>query len=172
MHTKFALCRIVVAWLSLWVIVSPGMAATKVFLLGGQSNMAGVGGYDSPLPSKYSNSPANVKFWDYGTPQPVNGLYGNFVHPWVGDHWVNLTGRFGHMPAYFGPELTFGQRLSEIFPDDQIFLVKEGISNSTLAVDWKVDGSGTIYNRLKERADAAIADLRSAGLTPEIGGMI
>jgi len=159
-------------WLGLLGIVAPARAATKVFLLGGQSNMAGVGGYDSPLPESYNTPPANVKFWDYGTPQPVNGLYGIFVHPWVGDHWVDLTGGFGHQTNYFGPEVSFGRRLQELFPDDQIYLVKEGISNSTLAVDWNPDGSGTIYNRFKERVEAAIDNLQGMGLDPQIAGMI
>jgi hypothetical protein len=136
--------------------------------------MAGVGGYetDDPLPEMYNTSPLNVKFWDYGTPQPVDGLYGNFVHPWVGDHWVDLTGGLGHKPNYFGPEVSFGRRLSELYPDDDIYLVKEGISDSNLAVDWNPDGSGTIYNRFKERVNAALANLSAAGLEPEIAGMI
>ncbi len=136
--------------------------------------MAGVGAYetDVPLPAKYNTSPPNVKFWDYGTPQPTNGPYGVFVYPWVGDHWIDLQGGLGHSSSYFGPEVGFGHRLSELYPNDDIYLVKEGISSSNLAIDWNPNGSGWVYNRFKERVNAALANLRNAGLDPEITGMI
>lgn len=156
------------------LVSSPVTADVKLFLLGGQSNMAGVGGYetDDLLPAEYNVSPPNVKFWDYGTPQPVNGKYGTFVYPWVGDHWVGLQGGFGHSSLYFGPEVSFGHRLQELFPNDDIYLVKEGISSSDLAVDWNPNGTGWVYNRFKERVNAALANLRAAGHDPKIAGMI
>ena len=154
------------------LISVPASADTKLFLMGGQSNMAGLGGYDTPLPTIYNTPPQNVKFWDYGTPQPVDGLYGNFTHPWVGDHWVELTGGFGHMPQYFGSEVNFGRKLHELYPNDEIYIVKEAISNSNLAIDWNPNGSDSIYNRFKERANAAIAKLVAEGKTPQIVGMV
>ena len=147
-------------------------ADTKVFLLGGQSNMAGAGCVKGSISSPYNEPRPKVKFWDYGTPQPVKGKYGTFVYPWVGDHWVDLQGGFGHKSSNFGPEVSFGHRLGELFPNDNIHLVKEGISNSTLAIDWNPDGSGWVYNRFKERVNAAMANLRAAGLDPKISGMI
>ena len=170
--------RIAVYGIAILIIAAsfttPAAADTKLFLLGGQSNMAGVGGYetDDPLPAEYNVSPPNVKFWDYGTPQPVTGKYGTFVYPWVGDHWVDLQGGFGHSSSYFGPEVSFGHRLHELFPNDDVYLVKEGISSADLAVDWNPNGTGWVYNRFKERVNAALANLRAAGLDPEIAGMI
>jgi hypothetical protein len=131
-------------------------AATKVFLLAGQSNMAGVGGYDSPIPSPYNVSQPAVRFWNDSN-----------------DGWVDLQSGFGFAPTYFGPEVSFGYRLhSTIFPNDDIYLVKYALTSTSLAVDWKPDGSGPCYNMFKSRVNTALARLRKDGLSPTIAGMI
>ena len=65
-------------------------AATKVFLLGGQSNMVGIGEV-AQLAPPYNAPQSNVKFW--------NNASGG---------WVNLQGGFGANSTYFGPEVSFG----------------------------------------------------------------
>ena len=139
-----------VAWAAL-----PASAATKVFLLGGQSNMAGVGGYstDKPIPPPYDVPQTAVKFWNNG--------------------WVNLQSGFGYQPGQFGPEVTFGYTLhNTVFPNDSIYLVKYGVSGTNLAVDWNPSGSGPCYNTFKSKVDAALENLRSAGKDPVVSGMI
>ncbi len=146
-------------------------AETKVFLLGGQSNMAGLGGYDFPLPTPYSVPQPNVQFWNYGPGTQPDPTYG-INYPGVGTGWVDLQSGFGHKPEHFGPEVTFGYTLNNIFPDDDIYLIKEGISSQDLAVHWNPDGTGNIYNIFKSRVDAAMQNLTDAGLSPTIAGMI
>jgi hypothetical protein len=162
------------------IVLTPMPASAKVlmFLLGGQSNMAGVGawpgtpaqpGYsaDAPCPAPYNAAQTSVKFWNYGTPQPVGGIN----QPWTGDGWVDLRPGFGHTPDEFGPEVSFGYRLHELYPHDEIYLVKEGLTSQPLATTWNSNG-GAIYNVFKSRVNAAIGNLTSAGKAPSISGMI
>jgi hypothetical protein len=164
-------------------------AATKVFLLGGQSNMSGVGGYagyikntppwsdppynhaDAPCPALYSEPLPAVKFWSFG--------YGkkpaDFVNaPEAGDGWVPLQPGFGHRADQFGPELSFGRRLHELYPNDDIYLIKHAIGGTSLAIDWNPNPNamGPQYKTFKQRVDAAMADLKKAGKNPTIVGMI
>lgn len=127
-------------------------AATKVFLLGGQSNMGG-NGVAADLPSPYNSPQTDVKFWSSNA-------------------WVALQGGFGNTSANFGPEVTFGYTLHKLFPKDDIYLVKYGLTSTSLAVNWNPDGTGSSYNTFKTSADAAIQNLVKAGKTPVIAGMI
>jgi len=166
----------------------PASAATKVFLLAGQSNMAGVGGYtgynhdapwadppynhaDRPCPEPYRSPQPAVKFWNYG--------YGRkpaeFVNdPKVGDGWIDLQPGFGHRADQFGPELSFGHRLHQLFPKDDIYLIKSAIGGTNLAVAWNPNPKtmGPRYKRFQERVNAALANLKKAGRDPKVVGMI
>jgi hypothetical protein len=170
-------------------------AATKVFLLAGQSNMAGVGGYtgyckgvplwgdppgdqpDAPCPSNDAYQP-DVNFWDYA-PNVLGYVNfplrtGYFVNnPGVGGSWVPLQTGFGYMTDQFGPELSFGARLHELMPNDDIYLVKLGVSSTNLAVDWNPSGTGgPEYDLFKARVVAAMQNLIASGKNPTIAGMI
>ena len=63
----------------------------RVFLLAGQSNMAGLGA-NSDLTSPYDTAQDNVAFWHNGA-------------------WVNLAPGFGYTTAQFGPEVSFGSTI-------------------------------------------------------------
>jgi hypothetical protein len=185
MMKKSILCLaavIVVALLSLHA-----SAATKVFLLGGQSNMAGVGGYsgyyigspwndypygqgpDAACPSAYAYQPA-VQFWNY-----ADGVMpsSTAVHaPATGNAWINLQNGYGYRGDQFGPELSFGYRLHQLYPNDDIYLVKYGITSTSLAVNWNPNGSGATYNMFANRVNAAMQYLVNHGKNPTIAGMI
>jgi hypothetical protein len=169
--------------LILVLAAGPAPATTRVFLLGGQSNMAGLGGYDGipaqsgynadqPCPAPYSATQSAVQFWNYGTPGYLD--YGSFKmnYPSTGDGWVNLQPIFGYKPNEFGPEVSFGYRLHQLYPNDQIYLVKEGVTSQNLAVNWNPDISGNVYSIFKDRVNAAMANLTAAGKSPVISGMI
>jgi hypothetical protein len=133
-------------------------AATLVYLMGGQSNMDGYG-VVSELPYQYSLPQPGVKFWSNNA-------------------WVDLRGGFGSPYAgfsAFGPEVTFGNTLHTMFPDDNIYLVKYAIGGSTLADaanQWTPNGSGGVYNAFKTSVDAALKNLSDARLSPSIAGMV
>jgi hypothetical protein len=153
---KNVICAMSVLTAVLTLTTAQASAATKVFLLAGQSNMAGVGGYDSPIPPPYNVPQPAVRFWNESN-----------------DGWVDLQSGFGFSPTMFGPEVSFGYRLhNTTFPNDDIYLVKYALTSTSLAVDWKPDGTGPCYNTFKSRVNAAMAKLRNDGLSPSIAGMI
>jgi hypothetical protein len=170
------------------LFVASVSAATKVFLLGGQSNMAGVGGYsgyiapntnpwslppydhaDAPCPAPYNQPLGSVKFWNYAT----DTVGGDLVHnPGVGNGWSSLQNGYGYRTDQFGPELGFGAGLHALYPNDDIYLVKLGITSTSLGGNWNPNGSGATYNLFKQRVNAAIGNLVGQGKTPEIAGMV
>jgi hypothetical protein len=168
--------------------VVPASAATKVFLMGGQSNMAGIGGYsgylapntnpwsmppydhaDAACPSPYNQPQDSVKFWNYTTDTAGADLVHN---PGVGNGWISLQSGYGYRTDQFGPELSFGARLRELYPDDEICIVKLGITSTSLGGNWNPNGSGATYNLFKQRVDAAIGNLVGQGKAPQIAGMV
>jgi hypothetical protein len=186
--------------------VAPAYAATKVFLLAGQSNMAGVGGYsgymtpgaedpwtlypygqgpDAACPSPYNTPNSSVKFWNYAPNATSTNFDTNVnsveVLPGVGNGWVSLQQGYGALKSVpgnltnygpqFGPELSFGRRLKELYPNDEIYLVKYALSSTALGDRWSSSG-GDCYNTLKTRINAAMANLTAAGKNPAIAGMI
>jgi hypothetical protein len=180
---------VALAALAFTLAVLPASAATKVFLLAGQSNMSGVGGYtgfihdsppwsdppynraDKPCPEPYRSPLSAVKFWNYG--------YGkkpaDFVNdPLVGDGWIDLQPGFGHRADQFGPELGFGHRLHQLFPKDDIYLIKSAYGGTNLAQQWNPNPKtmGPRYKQFHERVYAALANLKKAGRKPKIVGMI
>jgi hypothetical protein len=156
--------------MSLLLAALPAAAATKVFLLGGQSNMAGCG-VTADLAAPYNVSQPSVKLWNSwsSTGNADNG-------------WLDLQGGFGfngytNPPlSMFGPEVSFGYALDQtVLPNDDIYLVKLG-ANSTILADhanqWSPNGGGTTYNCLRARVYTAMANLTAAGKSPQIAGMI
>jgi hypothetical protein len=138
----------------LLVLAQSAMAATKVFLLAGQSNMAGEGKV-LELPAPYNKPQTDVKFWKDG-------------------QWVALRGGFGDGDKgnLFGPEVSFGFALRHFFPNDDVYLVKYGLTSTDLAVQWSPDGKGKCYNTFRSAVTAAMKNLVDAGKSPTIAGMI
>ena len=141
---------------------SPVAAATKVFLLGGQSNMAGRG-QANELTTPYNVAQTSVKLWSNRT----------------GNAWVDLQGGFGAESPDFGPEVSFGYAVKRLFPADEIYLIKYGIPATNLAFNWKPSGTGTVstaegyyYNVFQDTTNAAINNLIAAGKSPSIAGML
>jgi hypothetical protein len=132
---------------------------------------------DSLCPAAYAYQ-SSVKFWDY-TPNTLGyatfplrtGYYIN--NSGVGSSWIDLQTGYGYMNDQFGPELSFGKRLRELMPNDDIYLVKLGVTSTSLATDWNASGTGgATYNRFKDRVTAAISNLVTADKNPTIAGMV
>lgn len=147
-----------------------GSGSIKVYLLGGQSNMTGMGNKDDlPLDlqgeqSVYYYEPINYK----------SDTYCQDCSCFCGDHW----GLLRPCAWYHGPELSFGRDLLSQNPGDQIALIKYSKGGSNMAEDWipPVPGNpgstGDQYNQFVDTVRDGIAALEAAGFTPEISGMI
>lgn len=131
-----------------------------VFLLGGQSNMSGRGSRSS-LPSELRNPQTDVRIWYDGDtggagPLPLNT-------------WVDLAPGTG---VDLGPEVTFGRRMAEQFPEYKIALVKHSVGATSLYSDWNATSLGPRYVDFLNTADNALDALVAQGHTYRIGGML
>jgi len=100
----------------------------KVFLLAGQSNMVGLG-HNSSLPAAWNWREDLKNIWMYhGNPvidgQAKGGL-GKWeqLQPGHGAGFVS-NGQQNYLSTSFGPELSFAQRLTELYPNEKIALIK------------------------------------------------
>lgn len=82
-------------------------AQELVFILAGQSNMAGQGN-SVELPASYQRVPSNIEFYYNGYKAPLN--------------------RFSH----FGPEIGFAHEISRHFPRTKIKLIKFAVGGTSL----------------------------------------
>lgn len=88
------------------------MARDLIFVLAGQSNMAGTG-YFHELPSWLQVKPRNVEFYQYGQPALFSGQ------------------PLGHI----GPEVSFSKYMSAYYPESRISIIKYAAGGSSL-YDW------------------------------------
>ena len=131
-------------------VAGPASAVTRVFLLGGQSNMVGQGS-NVELTPPYNAPQADVKFW--------------------AGHWVSLAPGYGNNSSHFGPEVAFGRAIADALPGDDIYLVKYAADGTALYNDWSPSG-GPQYNAFMNTTGAALANLDNAGVQYEISGML
>ena len=116
---------------------------TRIFVLGGQSNMQGRGSV-SQLPAAYRSPPPNVVIWD-------------------GRSWVPLRPQ-GLNDTTFGPEIGFGFALAKAHPDQRIGLVKVAAGGSSM-IDWNPHDSTSLYASLRQRARRALRSAPNAVLS-------
>ncbi len=135
----------------------------KVFLLAGQSNMAGY--------ASVSGLPAALA-------QPQNGIMifaGGQVSAAMADTWGTLGPNYGYTKGYFGPELTFGRTMADSMPGSRIALIKYAVGATDLAVNWRPPGSGSTvgiyYLSFINEVKTALATLDTQYI-PEITGML
>ncbi|KNY25587.1 sialate O-acetylesterase [Pseudobacteroides cellulosolvens] len=140
----------------------PSGAPYKIFLLAGQSNMAGIG-MNHELTPEYKEPIENVKIYASGTVD--NGIAGT---------WGTLKIGYGSGIGCFGPELIFGRDIAKLMPDSKILLIKEGWSGTSLCGDWRPPSAGgttgKLYTSFITNTKKALAAL-SPGTQYEIAGM-
>ena len=122
----------------------------KIFLLGGQSNMAGqLREYWADLGSPYKD------------PYPAVPRWHNKALKWIP---LAPTHRFG-------PEVAFGHSIMQAMPDQQIRLIKYAINGTALYNDWKPE-EGPQYHGFMQAAQSALANLEAQQIPYEIAGML
>ncbi len=154
-YTRRHCLQIILSAICILLPVAFARADTKIFLLGGQSNMDGQPAATN-IPDPYKQPQTGVKIWDY----------------WNGGGWGNLQAGYTESKKQYGPEVSFGATLKKAFPHDDIYLVKYANGGTNQAVHWNPNGSGGEYNHFKSAVDAAVQNLVNAGKTPEFCGMI
>ena len=134
----------------------------KVFILAGQSNMAGCG-MNHELSAEYLGEVEKVKIYAEGTVE--SSLKGT---------WSTLRPGFGSGSGCFGPELTFGKEISKAYPDCEILLIKCGWSGTSLQGDWRPPSAGgatgPLYKNLIETVNKALGALDKS-IDYEFAGM-
>ncbi|XAL98044.1 hypothetical protein OT109_10585 [Phycisphaeraceae bacterium D3-23] len=94
-----------------------------VYLMGGQSNMEGVG-RTSRIPTGYLPQDSVQLYHSTGT-SSVGGA----------NHWIPNQAN-GYTGGHFGPEIGMGHELIELQPDAGVALIKHANGGTDLAEDW------------------------------------
>ncbi|MGD7652843.1 MAG: sialate O-acetylesterase [Verrucomicrobiales bacterium] len=135
------------------VMVMDAPAKARVFLLAGQSNMAGAGLYDQ-LEKAEQTPPEKVRIWHK-------------------NQWQELGPGISANKGRFGPELAFGRAIHQAFPDDDIYLIKTAAGGTSMHKHWTVDnGGGPMLKRFRATAQAALKDLEKRKVPYTIDGML
>lgn len=148
----------------------------RLFFLGGQSNMDGFG-YSSKLPQSLNKTFQNVWIF-HGNPvgdEQANGGLGIWEELKPG-HGTGFSsdGKTNSLSNRFGVELSFAQKLQELYPNDKIAIIKYsrgGTSIDSLAAAnfgaWEPDFRGT--NGINQY-DHFLTTMKNAFKTKDIDG--
>jgi hypothetical protein len=146
----------------------------RVFLMGGQSNMEGVG-IAAEAPQNLVSQP-DIQL--YHSPSVRSGLPAN--------QWNSLASA-GVSPSNFGSELSFAYRMAEALPGENIALIKHakgGTKLTTLALHYEVTSwhpgtsvadsasFGVEFATFVHTVTNALAAIQAQGDTPIISGML
>jgi hypothetical protein len=139
-----------------------------VYLIAGQSNATGQG-YMANLPDGFTPNP-KVLLFHSGKPHMDSGTEPN---TWLPLHQASES------PDRFGPELGFGNRLTELRPGQAIALIKHAHSGTNLYQDWEpgkdtadVEHFGPQFKTFVETVQLGLKGLRAQGYEPTIRGML
>ncbi|MEO0651393.1 MAG: sialate O-acetylesterase [Planctomycetota bacterium] len=139
--------------------------ALRVFLVAGQSNAEGLDAEASDVDSipAYVGSAApqeGVRFW-----------YETDAAPLSSNGWIDLQPELQR--GIFGPELTFGRRLSESI-SAPLAIIKSTRGGTSLAIDWAPDATtgDQMYQRTLTLVQSALASLDAEGVAWELAGVL
>jgi len=157
MKKRFVSYRVWVSIITLCLLVSTTAMSKennepiKVFLLGGQSNMEGLGKVVN-LKSPYNEAFSKVQVWS--------------------GKWAPLSSILNNKYGEFGPEISFGHTIANALPDEDIRLIKYAVGGTALYDDWSPTTKGKQYLGFMKTAKAALTDLDAKKLKYEISGML
>lgn len=150
----------------------------NVYILGGQSNMQGIGKLKN-TPKEWMKPCKGINFW--------NGLSFELLDPTK----TKVSNRQGE----FGPEIGFARKLCELKKNNQIYLIKHYVSGRGIHAGWnnskwmgEAPGKnrqtfypgvnladpniGLHYATWVKQVNTALKTIRSAGKTPVIRGVL
>ncbi len=143
------------------VAAKPEVSPVDVFLLAGQSNMAG------RAPGSEAGAMGDeVRIrMDYVCSFSAQADGNGPPEPHRSDGWVplRLSPKHASTPgSHFGPEIGLGRGLVERQPDRETVFIKNGRGGSSLAVDWAVE-NGPFYRDFVEQSRRALGRLDAEG---------
>ena len=130
-----------------------GERPIKIFLLGGQSNMAGRG-QAKDLTPPYDTPFCKTRIWS----------------PTSRD-WVPLTPDARDSKGRFGPEISFGREIVAVLPNQDVRMVKFAVDGSALHDDW-APTRGEHYRAFMGPVKAALAGFDAKSMKYEVAGML
>lgn len=133
----------------------PSEDSLRVYILAGQSNMAGCDDARNVDPMWQDELPQVMMYW------------GNAAAPGFMPLGPGTSGASCSNPApafYFGPELAFGSDVAISFPDENIVIIKFAVGGTSLYDYWttpsrEYPSGGILWNQLKGHIDDALAEL-------------
>ncbi|MCW1922520.1 hypothetical protein OKA05_08135 [Luteolibacter arcticus] len=138
-----------------------------VFLLGGQSNMQGVGQKSKLVPLGLDSIPEVMLYHSTGT-SSTGGA----------NQWITVRAN-GFDSASFGPEIGFAEATRVLRSGERVALIKHAVGGTSLQVKWKPGASnadnanfGVEYATFVSTVNNAITALRAQGYQPVIDGML
>lgn len=144
-----------------YLSVLPALAQEiDVFIIGGQSNATGQG-YIKNIPACFQTD-TTVLFY-----------YSHFLNEGKGGGvWQPLC-QASETKDKFGLELSMGTKLQELFPKQEIALIKHALSGSNLYEQWNPGNrTGEEYSNLKLTVNQALTKLKENGYIPIIRAMV
>jgi len=152
------------AWCALGVVsasaeeAAPSGKKIKVFVLSGQSGMAGFG-RSHELPDALRKGNDRVLMFEDGKWQPLRPFH---VYP------ESLRKKFGLTEFSFGPEIGFAHAIAEAWPNETIGIVKQAAGGTGVLAwhpNWtkeqadrtKNAGRGNLFKALTSKVNAACA---------------
>ncbi|MEM6926814.1 MAG: sialate O-acetylesterase [Myxococcota bacterium] len=131
----------------------PEPDVVQVFLLAGQSNMAGRA-RATALPAQLQLPQSDVRLFYSGG----GSLTPDLLSPLQPGSGTDV-----------GPELSLGRALADLAPDSDVVLIKHAVGGTNLFDDWDPD-TGSQYQELAATVADGLLALVDEGLTPEIRG--
>jgi hypothetical protein len=138
-----------------------------VFLLGGQSNMQGVGQKAKLVPLGLDTIPEVMLYHSTGVTSTGGA-----------NHLITVRGA-GFDSNTFGPEIGFADAMRDLCRGDSICLIKHAAGGTSLQAMWKPGASnadtgnfGPEYQTFVNTVNGGLAALRAAGYQPVIDGML
>ena len=139
-----------------------------VYILGGQSNMQGVGRSQFLTPQQIFQPEIQL----YHSSGVVSSAGANTLTTLRPAGWGGVSGGFG-------PEIGFGEQLAALQPNASIAIIKHAAGGTSLANDWNPGANasdtgnfGPQFNAFVNTVNAGLAAITAAGDFPIIRGML
>ena len=142
----------------------------RVILLAGQSNASGCS-----LSEYLEKNASEEKYAEY-----TSGYDNIYINYHISDShlsqgFVKTTPGQGEFTTTFGPEIGIAEKLNELYPDEQIFIIKYALGNTALFEKWLSPSSegktGNLYRGFIKFVKTSMEYLESKNYDAKIEGM-